>query len=309
MTNFAPAMGRAQATGFMSGTAGRPIHVAHVAAAPGWPGRRPVVMIHGGCHSGACYIDTPDGRPGWARIFAAAGHDVFVADWPGRGGSPACDDLAVLPTGEIAESLRVLAERVGPAVLVTHSAGGPMGWWVAEQSPDAVCAVIGVAAGAPANILKVLPDDAAEVAKYRDDISLGCPVLMPEDRPVVVDERFIRAYWANAPRFPASGFAQYCTGIFPESARLFNERFNIGGSGLRIADPQALRRLPVLMVTGDHDPRHPREMDAATAAYLGAEFVWLADRGITGNGHMLMIEDNSDEIAALLLEWLHARGL
>jgi hypothetical protein len=32
-----------------------------------------------------------------------------------------------------------------------------------------------------------------------------------------------------------------------------------------------------------------------------AELVWLGDLGIEGNGHMLMLKDNSAEIAALIL--------
>ena len=71
----------------------------------------------------------------------------------------------------------------------------------------------------------------------------------------------------------------------------------------------SLARHPILIVTGEHDPRHPRAVDEATARYLGAEFVWLPDIGIAGNGHMLMIEDNSDAIARLILDWLDAKGL
>ena len=299
----------AAARSFYSGTPERPIYVERIASAGDAPARRPVVMVHGGCHTGTCYLATPDGREGWAGLFAAAGHDVFVVDWPGHGRSPACDDLAVLPARDIAESLRVLLDSVGPAILLVHSASGPTAWWVAEQAPAAVAAIIGMAPGAPANILAVLPDDPAEVAKLSQDVSLGCPVCLPEDRPVRVGRDFIRDFWANAPRFPKQSLDAYALGIVPESARVFNERFNIGGRGLRIEDPASLARHPILIVTGDHDPRHPRAMDEATARYLGAEFVWLPDRGIAGNGHMPMIEDNSDVIAALLLEWLRGKGL
>ncbi|MDX3806392.1 alpha/beta fold hydrolase [Bosea thiooxidans] len=299
---------RVYSRAFFSGTAQNPIYVDHL---PGKEAARtlPVVMVHGGCHTGQCYLATPDGREGWAPRFAAAGRDVFVVDWPGHGRSPASTDLARLATQSIAESLRVLLEAIGPAILLVHSASGPMAWWIAERAPHAVAGILGIAPGAPANILAVLPEDPEEVAKLSHDISLGCPVMTPEDRPVMVGEAFIRSFWANAPRFPAAAFDQYRLSIVPESARLFNERFNIGGRGLRIANPEALKDTPILIMTGDHDPRHPRAMDKATAQHLGAQFLWLPDEGISGNGHMPMIEDNSDLIADRLLRWLGERSL
>lgn len=298
----------AQPRVFFSGTAQNPIYVDHLAS-QGVAAGLPVIMVHGGCHTGQCYLGTPDGREGWASRFAAAGRDVFVADWPGHGRSPACADLPRLATRAIAESLLALIEQVGPSVLMVHSASGPMAWWIAERAPHAVAGILGIAPGAPANILTELPEDPEEVAKLSHDVSLGCPVMTPEDRPVLVGEAFMRSFWANAPRFPIDAFDQYRLSIVPESARLFNERFNIGGSGLRIADPAALKDTPILIMTGDHDPRHPRAIDEATARYLGADFLWLPDEGISGNGHMPMIEDNSDAIADRLLRWLGERGL
>jgi hypothetical protein len=47
------------------------------------------------------------------------------------------------------------------------------------------------------------------------------------------------------------------------------------------------------------NPRHPR----------GADFIWLADRGLTGHGHMMMLEPGHDVIANIFLDWLEARGL
>ena len=35
-----------------------------------------------------------------------------------------------------------------------------------------------------------------------------------------------------------------------------------------------------------------------------ADFVYLGDRGIHGNGHMMMLESNSDEIAGLTADWI-----
>ncbi|OJX31550.1 MAG: hypothetical protein BGO74_06365 [Burkholderiales bacterium 68-12] len=35
-----------------------------------------------------------------------------------------------------------------------------------------------------------------------------------------------------------------------------------------------------------------------------AEFIPLGDRGIQGNGHMMMMESNSDQLAAGIAAWL-----
>jgi pimeloyl-ACP methyl ester carboxylesterase len=88
-----------------------------------------------------------------------------------------------------------------------------------------------------------------------------------------------------------------------------NERFNIGGRGIAPDDIGRVRRKPVLIVTGEHDPRHSRAFDQRTATHLHADFVWLPDSGQSGNGHMLMLEDSSTAISTLVLDWLAAREL
>ena len=55
--------------------------------AGGRSGKPPLFLIHGGAHTGACYLVTPDGRPGWAHAFAQAGYRVVIPDWPGSGRS------------------------------------------------------------------------------------------------------------------------------------------------------------------------------------------------------------------------------
>jgi len=97
--------------------------------------------------------------------------------------------------------------------------------------------------------------------------------------------------------------------LVPESPRAMNERSNFNGSGLRIAGPDALAGIPILLITGDQDPRHPRVADETIADYFGADFIWLADRGLRGHGHMMMIEHGHDVIADIFLNWLDERGL
>ena len=39
------------------------------------------------------------------------------------------------------------------------------------------------------------------------------------------------------------------------------------------------------------------------------DFIRLADRGIHGNAHIMMLEKNSDRIAAFIAAWLHSKNL
>ena len=47
-------------------------------------GKTPIVMIPGMGLTSYIYLGTPDGRDGWAQIFARAGHPVYVFDEPGN---------------------------------------------------------------------------------------------------------------------------------------------------------------------------------------------------------------------------------
>ncbi|SFC49923.1 Pimeloyl-ACP methyl ester carboxylesterase [Polaromonas sp. OV174] len=294
-----------QRTYLYSGTAEHPVF-ADVLTAEGESRKPPIVMIHGGFHNGTAYLATPDGREGWAVFFSRRGHDVYVMDWPGHGRSPTTAAFLELSMADVGRSLGVLLQEIGPAIVFAHSAGGPIAWWVAENYRAHVAAVVGIAPGAPANLVPALP---AEPTQTLDEDAASHPIYAPTDRPAFVDRAFMKEFWANSPRFPHGAFEAYARSIGHESPRILNERFNIGGSGLYLERPEQLNSLPMLVFTGDADPRHPKEVDGALARFLGADFIWLPDLGITGNGHMLMIEDNHEQLAGCISCWLDKKGL
>jgi hypothetical protein len=79
-----------------------------------------------------------------------------------------------------------------------------------------------------------------------------------------------------------------------------------------VADPRKLAGKRILVITGTADLDHARDVDGAIVAWLAAnsaeaEFCFLGDRGIAGNGHMLMMETNSDETAGIIMAWLEQR--
>jgi pimeloyl-ACP methyl ester carboxylesterase len=288
------------------------MHVTTVAQERGTAHKTPLLFIHGGSHTGSCYLETPDGRPGWAKYAAARGRTSYVIDWPGHGQSPAPEPFHDMSMQYVADEVVTLIADVGPVVLVTHSMGGVVGWRIAEIARNAVKAIVAIAPGPPANLQP--PLDVTEIARLRHEepqrwSELGSPMALPEGAPVPPARATALAMWANSDRFPQTAIEPYLAGLVPESPRAMNERSNIGGMGLRISGPESLSGIPIVVITGDQDPRHPRVADEAIARYLGAEFIWLADRGVQGHGHMMMIESGNEAVADIFLAWLDARGL
>jgi pimeloyl-ACP methyl ester carboxylesterase len=281
---------------------------------PGSPGGRPhVVMLHGGSHTGSCYLMTPDRRPGWAYRFASHGYPVIVPDWPGHGRSGALDPDTL--TGEIVcQGLAsMIAELPGPVVLVNHSMGAALGWRIAELCGDKVTAIVGVAPGPPGNI-----QPEPEILSETDDaVALRTPfrtLTLKKQGFIYPDRSFIGDKLIGSSRqFPREQTDAYTGLLAPVSSRLLYERLNIRMSQVRIRDTNFLVNKPVMIVTGSDDLEHPRVVDEALAIWLSqcgaiTRFVWLPEQNIDGNGHMVMLERNSDEIADLILTWLEERN-
>lgn len=254
--------------------------------------RVPIVLFHGGAHTGSCYLSTPDGRKGWAPYLVERGWAAYVVDWPGHGRSGFSEGFAAMSLRQVVAAGVALLERIGPAVIVTHSRSGPVGWKLGELAPEQLAAVIGVAPGPPANLLPAPEDD------------FGARL---EDRVVFPTDDHLE--YTCSSRFPREASGAYRAFIVPEGSRSLDERNNVGGLGLYVRGPKALAGVPVLVVTGDEDAGHPRKVDESTARYFGGDFIWLADVGLPGHGHMMMLEYGNLQVADVFLSWLQSRGL
>jgi pimeloyl-ACP methyl ester carboxylesterase len=87
--------------------------------------------------------------------------------WPGKGapGDPIFDQFFGSQVPGIQansvqlnrDALLALLDKIGPAILMTHSQSGPIGWPVADARPDLVKALI-CRAGRPSLVLNTFPD-------------------------------------------------------------------------------------------------------------------------------------------------------
>ena len=278
--------------------------------APSRTSERPtVVMIHGGAHTGDCYRRTPDGRPGWAHAFSCSGYRVVVPDWPGVGRSGQIDLRRI--TGEfVVRDLSTLIESLAPPiVLLTHSMAGCYGWRLLELHSDRIIGVIGVAPAPPGKIQPTAPIF-AETDTVIETEAFGERLILSKIEPFIPTTAFVeRKLIGGSRQFPRECLSTYAASLRPVPPRLLIERLNVGGSQLRLRDPSRLSGKRILVITGTVDFDHSREADGAIVFWLSAnganaDFAFLGDQGIVGNGHMMMLERNSDEIARVILDWL-----
>ena len=292
---------------FDSGISTGPVPVYFERLVPVVETSRPtLVLVHGGGHTGVCFQCTPDGRPGWAHRFVERGFPVVVADLPGMGrsGHPSPESIdGLLMVEGLAALVSCLDSRL---VLLTHSMSGPYGWQLLERLPGRFAAVVGVAPGPPGNIqdpVPVLSETDAEIeVSYKGGV-------VRFDKMVQFEPSRLTEMFTHTARFPRDHLREYVASLVATPLTAILERFDVGGSQLRMRNPEHVAGVRVLVVTGTEDALHPREQDRDIVSWLNshgaaAEHFWLEDFSITGNGHMMMLEDNSDAIADLIADWL-----
>ncbi|MGW7824075.1 alpha/beta fold hydrolase [Streptomyces puniciscabiei] len=276
----------------------------------------PLLFIHGGGATGACWRATADGQPGWADVLAADGHQCWVTDWPGTGRSGNRNGLEI-EYMDVAAGYRALLTDViaEPVVIVCHSMGGAVTWQLVEHEPDLVEGVLAVAAAYPANLLpssQIVFDDGETVVVDFADTG----VRMSVDRGVMNlygDEYIYEQGIATSTRFPRDLVDAFRAGLVGTPPRMLLQRLGVLPGMPAVQNPTGFAGMPVRLLTGGEDPAHTLEIEERTVSLLNgwgadARLVWLPDLGIHGNGHFLFSEENSRELAAVAKDLLADLG-
>ena len=267
--------------------------------------RRTHVMLHGGMHSGDCWVKTPDGRPGWAQLLAEHGDCVISMDWPGSGRSGFLPPNELTGTAIASRIARAMRELDGELLLWTHSMSGPFGWKIAELLGPRLATLVAIAPGPPGNI-----QPPAAVTERNDEKTLvelfGRSWTLPSHKDFRPEDKFVRVKFVNgSSHFPIEAYDSYFASLKSIPSKLLSERLNVDGSQLRIDDYSKLSETRFLVVCAENDPDHSFETDNAIVRDfvdngLDAAMLYLPQYGIRGGGHMMMCERNSDSILALI---------
>jgi len=280
----------------------------------------PIVLIHGGGGQGLDWLQTYDGRPGWAPLLVQRGYKVYVVDRPGHGrssfhpdviapmgapfpleagvgifrsptegpmshptahlhtqwpGTGEDDDPAleaiVASSGPVPE-LRVsqeldqsrgaeLLDRIGPAVVMAHSLGGPAGWLIADARPDLVKALVEIEPVGP---------------PFAENPALGLTLEYGlTTAPLTYD--------------PPVG-----------------DPAELEGKPRRLPN---LARVPIAYVSAPASPFvHFHDAMVAFLQEAGCDVtsLKLAEQGVEGNGHAMMLERNNAEALEPIARWIEA---
>ncbi|KAF5333436.1 hypothetical protein D9611_002348 [Ephemerocybe angulata] len=301
----------------------------------------PVLIIPGNGMSGTNFLNTPDGRDGWADFFLAKGFQIYIVDPPSRGRSPWHNDIdgpqtifdaqrierrftatrfhklwpqaslhtqwpgngsmgdktfdefyaSVSPSSlsviQMAQKVKyagsLLLDKIGPAILMTHSHAGQYGWILADSRPEQVKAIIALEPLGPPFVDAVFPPFAATRPFGLTDIAVEYdpPISVPAELGKVI-----------------------------ASVHLFHVCY-------RQADPprrlKNLIGIPVLILTseaGYHALYDDCTADFLRQAGVGVDHIRLEEAGFHGNGHMFFMEKNNLAIAAgVVLPWMAQRDL
>jgi len=224
---------------------------------------------------------------------------VLHTQWPGTGApdDPATIQLAASQMPAIEDfnaqqvlnrdALVALLDKIGPAILLTHSQAGAFGWPVADARPDLVKAILAIEPNGPPfyNVEFIGAPDYFKQGALA--LPYGITAVPLTYSPAVNDPsefKLVQEDKAEAPDLVRCWSQQ-------EPARQLPN----------------LQKMPILVITSEASYHAP--YDHCTVRYLrqaGVQPTWikLADIGIHGNSHVMMLEKNNKDIAAVIAKWL-----
>jgi pimeloyl-ACP methyl ester carboxylesterase len=165
-----------------------------------------------------------------------------------------------------------LLDKIGPAIIVTHSAGGSFGLLVAEARPQLVKAAVMIEGGG---------------SGFSAGNRWGMSTIPVTWNPPLKDPAELRTRWVADSEVDGGGYF-----LQEEPAR-------------KLPNWRDVAVLTVTSAAGAASPGNPgAPAFLKQAGVRVAEELRLANVGINGNSHMMMVEKNHREVLQPILDWL-----
>jgi pimeloyl-ACP methyl ester carboxylesterase len=172
-----------------------------------------------------------------------------------------------------------LLDKIGPAIVLTHSQSGPFGWLIADARAKLVKGIVSVEPSGPPFENTIIGTGKARAwGPTTIQITYDPPVKDPREIALLRDEK------PDAPNMFV------CWMQKAPARQLVN-----------------LKNIPTVVISAEAS--YHQLYDHCTVKYLkqaGMKVDWipLQSKGIHGNGHMMMIEKNNLAIAKVIDDWV-----
>ena len=264
----------------------------------------PIALLHGGGHNGQVFMTTPDGREGWFTSLIRRGFEVSVLDGSNRGRAgwdPVRRILATVEeTGDMENTNTYSLEAACDAFRLGNVNPNPnmskCNFFGNTQFPK-----------------KEMDQYLAQLnPAYRD---AEANTLLAKNIEALIDEndgKIVLAGWSTG----GTNVSDAMTSS-PERAAKVAAFISVEGGDTRTCrtNPEcvaAIATRPYLNIQGDRS--NPTNagllvglLDAAQPS-VPHETIFLPDIGIEGNGHTMMLEENNEEIADVIEDWVRANA-
>lgn len=209
--------------------------------------------------------------------------------WPGTGrkGDPVFDQFYASQVESLkshVESSQVvrdagvaLLDKIGPAIVLTHSQSGPFGWLIADARPNLVKAIVTLEPSGPP----------IKNSKGKASMPWGVTVIPITYSPAMTSPEELET-------------EQQVTADRPDLIKCWQQK----APAKQLSN---LKETPVLFLISESS--YHAEYDHCTAKWLtqagvNTDLVRLEDVNIRGNGHMMMLEKNNMEICDWITNWI-----
>lgn len=230
--------------------------------------------------------------------------------WPGSGqmGDPVFDQFYASQVDFLSDRTKSewlnsqagvqLLDRIGPAILLTHSQSGPMGWLIADTMPSHVKAILALEPNGPPFY------DVQFGGKLGDKEEWYDYNLQQLARPFGLT-RAPLTFDPPLAENEALAFELQTPGTDKELVNGY----------LQVAPARQLPNLqgiPIMIMVSEasyHAPYDHLTSAFLTQAGVDHDLIHLAQHGLNGNGHMAMLEQNNHQVADFMIDWLQARRI
>ncbi|KAG9531197.1 alpha/beta-hydrolase, partial [Aureobasidium melanogenum] len=321
------------------------LYVEKLTPANGVKQSKPIVLFHGGGTSGVTWLNTPDNRKGFASHFLDYGYQVYIVDqtsvgrgsaedlndyvmrigstteitekgftapeltnaypqsqqhtqWPGSGlkGDPIFDafesTFVPLTSNLTVQELSMrssgcqLLSLIGPSFLISHSIGALHALLLSNDCPSLVAGNVNLE---PGNIpFQSYVGNATSSVGRTSARPWGMTNTNVTYDPAISSPSEL-TYELVGNDTPAKRSCYMQTGTIHKLTEIAKVKY--------------------VALTGSASPHITYEhcvIDFLQQAGVAAQWIKLADKGITGNGHFGYLEKNSPQIAGVVHEWIQA---